>query len=189
MRSDPAAKPGDNDLMLMMQRGRKDALGELYDRYCDRAFRVARAVSVDDAGAEEAVQEGFVSVWRSRATYRPDRPTAAAWVLSVVRHRAIDIARRHGTAQALRAQESTLLEHRSGEDLAAEAADRADARDLKSSLARLPEPQREVIVLAFYGQLTHTEIADELGLPIGTVKGRIRLGLHKLRDEIERQVA
>lgn len=178
--------PEDNELMARMQAGCRVAFGELYDRYRDRAYRVARLVSVDDAHAEEAVQEGFVSIWNSRASYRPERPTAAAWLLTVVRHRAIDMRRRNATYEARRVNEGALAEQRSSDDIAGEAVERAQARDLRALLARLPGAQREVIVLAFHGQLTHVEIAELLELPIGTVKGRMRMGLHKLRGEVER---
>lgn len=102
-----------------------------------------------------------------------------------MRHRAIDIGRRHATHEARRANDATLEHHRSREDVAADAVDRLEARDLKALLRELPDAQREVIVLAFYGELTHTEIADELGLPMGTVKGRMRGGLHGLRLAIK----
>ncbi len=174
----------DNLLMAKMQAGSRIALGELYDRYRDRAYRVARAVSVDDAHAEEAVQEGFVSVWNSRSSYRPERATAAPWLLTVIRHRAIDISRRENTDEVRKHGVVALEGRPAREDVAREVVDRVEAGELRLVLARLPDPQREAIFLAFYGQLTHLEIADRLGLPVGTVKGRIRLGLDKLRGEL-----
>jgi RNA polymerase sigma-70 factor, ECF subfamily len=185
-----ARSPSDNELMKRIQAGSHEAFAQLYDRYSARAYRVARVVSVDAWLAEEAVQEGFVAIWKARATYRPERETAAPWLMTVVRHRAIDVNRRNQTVQSRRAGDDASLEgHRSRDDVAAEAAVRVDARDLKALLERLPDAQREVIVLAFYGELTHTEIAAELDLPIGTVKGRMRLGLHKIRGALEQSVA
>jgi RNA polymerase sigma-70 factor, ECF subfamily len=143
---------------------------------------VAWSVCRDESRAEEAVQEAFVSIWRSRATYRPQRGAVAAWVLTVARHRAIDIARRHDRYAAQRATAHGLATRSAPDEVAAQAVDRADAGRLQALLARLPDTQQEVIALAFYGQLTHTEIAKQLGLPPGTVKGRMRLGLHKLRE-------
>ena len=174
----------DNDLMEEIQAGSQDAFASLYGRYCDRAYRVARAVSPDDARAEESVQEGFLAVWRSRDTYRPEHATAGPWLMTVIRHRAIDIGRRNATNRTLSVGEDVLEARPSPEDVAADAADRADARDIRDLLTQLPDEQREVIVLAYYGQLTHSEIAGALGVPVGTVKGRMRLGLHKLRREI-----
>ena len=155
------AAPGDEQLMTRLQAGDVDALGALYDRYGDRAYRVARSECRDDAGAEEAVQDAFASIWRSQATYRPQQGTAAAWLLTVVRHRAIALARRD------------------------EAGAPGGEGHLQDLLARLPDAQREAITLAYHGRLTHTEIAQQLRLPPGTVKGRIRLGLHKLRQDME----
>jgi RNA polymerase sigma-70 factor (ECF subfamily) len=177
--------PSDNELMKRIQAGSHDAFAQLYDRYSERAYRVARAVTVDAVLAEDAVQEGFVAIWKARATYRPERETAAPWLMTVIRHRAIDVNRRHTTAQSHCAGDGSLENRRSRDDPATEAADRVDARDLQALLRGLPDAQREVIVLAFYGELTQTEIAAELDLPVGTVKGRMRLGLGKLRDTVE----
>lgn len=175
--------------MRRIQAGSHDAFAELYDRYSARAYRVARAVSVDALLAEEAVQEGFVAVWKARASYRPERETAAPWLMTVIRHRAIDMNRRNATVESQRAGDALLEDRSSREDVAGDVAARIDARDLKALLTRLPDAQREVIVLAFYGELTHTEIAAELDVPIGTVKGRMRLGLHKIRGQLEQPVA
>ena len=160
----------------------------LYDRYCDRAYRVARSVCRDDGRAQEAVQEAFISIWRSRSSYE-DRGNVAAWVLTMVRHRAIDTARRNGSHAAHRADDDLLKTARGPDRVAEQVADRHQARDLLTVLARLPDAQRDVITLAFYGQLTHLEIAAHLDLPLGTVKGRIRLGMERLRGDIDRIVA
>lgn len=174
----------DDALMERMQADSVDAFEELYDRYGDRAFRVARSICFDAGRAEEAVQEAFLSFWRSRSSYRSQRGTVAAWLLSVVRHRAIDEQRRNGKHAARRAGDEQLDDHPAGDDVAHEVVERADARRLHALLARLPDAQQEVITLAFYGRLTHTEIAEQLGLAPGTVKGRMRLGLNKLRNDI-----
>jgi RNA polymerase sigma-70 factor (ECF subfamily) len=147
----------DDELMARIQAGSHDAFAELYDRYCDRAYRVARSLSPDDAAAEEAVEEAFAVIWKSRQTYRPVRPTAAAWLLTVVGQRATDAGRRNADVER-----------------------RADGNRLRGLLTRLPDAEREVVALAFYGELTHTAIAEQLDLPVGTVKDRMRLGLHEL---------
>ncbi len=178
------AVPDDARLMERVQAGRVDAFEELYYRYGDRAYRIARSICFDAGRAEDAVQEAFLSVWRSRAKYRSQRGTVAAWLLSVVRHRAIDEQRRNDRRAAQRADDEQLDDHPAGDDVAHRVVERAEARRLHKLLARLPDAQQEVITLAFYGQLTHTEIGEQLGLPPGTVKGRMRLGLHKLRNDI-----
>jgi RNA polymerase sigma-70 factor (ECF subfamily) len=176
----------DAALMKLVESGDADAFGEIYDRYSARAYRVARSICRDHGRAEDAVQEAFASVWRSRAAYLPVRGTVAAWLLSVVRYRAIDVIRRDANHTKYRAGEDMLLASReSDEDMADGVLDRADTVRLHALLQRLPDVQREVIVLAYYGELSHAEIAAELDLPAGTVKGRMRLGLQKLRADIE----
>jgi RNA polymerase sigma-70 factor, ECF subfamily len=176
-----------SDRMLMddIDAGSLDAFAQLYDRYCDRAYRLAFSVCRDDGCAQDAVQEAFLSVWKSPGSYRPHRGTVAAWFLAVVRYRAIDLTRRNARHE-VGLTGGALLELRSGpEDTTDAVIRRDDARTLRASLAQLPEVQQEVIALSFYGQLTHTEIAAQLQLPAGTVKGRMRLGMGKLRSTLE----
>ncbi|HEX4344879.1 MAG TPA: sigma-70 family RNA polymerase sigma factor [Solirubrobacteraceae bacterium] len=173
----------DDQLMASVKAGSVAAFDQLYDRYCHRAYRVARSVCRDEGRAQEAVQETFISIWRTRASYE-DRGNVRPFVLAVARFRAIDIARRHGPHAARRASDDSLdsLCAPGGVDEQAEAT--AQTRRMRSLLGGLPDNQREAITLAFYGQLTHLEIAAHLGIPLGTVKGRIRLGLMRLRGDI-----
>jgi RNA polymerase sigma-70 factor (ECF subfamily) len=175
----------DNELLAQMQAGSTLAFGELYARYRHPAYRVACKVCPDRARAEEAVQEAFSSIWKSRATYRPVQPTAGSWLLRVVHHRAIDIARRDASYDAHRASDVALEGHAAPHDVAAEMLERDAAFRLRARLARLPDVQRQAIELAFHEALSHTEIAELLGLPVGTVKARIRRGLHTLHDDIQ----
>jgi len=176
----------EDHVMDRVRRGSVSAFEQLYDRYADRGYRIARSICRDDGRAQEAVQEAFIAVWRSRAAYE-DRGNVAAWVLTLVRYRAVDIARRNGPHATHRADEALLDTACASDAVADRVVDRAEARDLVRALDRLPEAQSEVIALAFYGQLTHPEIAAHLGVPIGTVKGRIRLGMKRMRSEIERR--
>lgn len=187
-RADSAASAAfvDEHLMARITAGSVDAFGELYDRYCVRALRLARSVCHDEARAEDAVQEAFISIWKSRASYLSQRGTVAAWLLTVVRYRALDIARRDRPHATHRASDDMLDAVPAPGDVVEQAESRAGALRVRLALARLPQAQREVIALAFYGQLSHTEIATRLGLPDGTVKGRMRLGLQKLRGDVER---
>jgi RNA polymerase sigma-70 factor (ECF subfamily) len=172
----------DAELMRRAQSGERAAFGDLYGRLSARAYRVAAAVCHDDASAQEAVQDAFAAMWSARATYQPARGDVAGWAMAVVRNRAIRVSRRRA-AEAGRTAGDTR-ERAAPDDVEAEAAARADARDLRKLLHRLPTAQREVIALGFYGGFTHEEIAERLSLPPGTVKGRMRLGLRKLRDDI-----
>jgi len=179
----------DERLMARVSVGDVEAFGEIYDRFCARAFRVARSVCRNEGRAEDAVQEAFFSIWNSRSTYKPERGALATWLLTVVRYRAIDIERRN-TAHATHRAGDEMIDALPGPgDVANDTIARSEAADLRSLLDQLPDAQREVITLAFYGQLSHSEIARQLGLPDGTVKGRMRLGLQKLQGETRRIAA
>ena len=178
-----AARVGDRELMARVSAGSVESFGDLYDRYCDRAYSVAWSVCRDDGRAQEAVQDGLLAVWKSRASYRPQQGSVAAWLLTMVRHRAIDLARSNGKHAARRASDPQLDGLPAADDPVEAAVRRDDAQRLQEALARLPDAQAEVITLAYYGQLSHAEIAAQLGLPTGTVKGRMRLGLNRLRAD------
>ena len=167
-----------------MNAGSTDALGLLFDRYFARAHQVAIAVCRSRELAEEVVQDAFEGVWRSRATYREGRGPVGAWAMSIVRNRALDVSRRRGRRLVWTA--SAMPEESSRQDpLPENLVAREDAQHLRDVLGRIPPTQSEVITLAFYGQLSHSEIAEHLQLPPGTVKGRMRLGLDKLRNDLE----
>lgn len=178
----------DEELMARAQAGDTEAFAELYDRHVTRAFRVARTVCSDSSRAEDVVQDGFLAIWRNRASFCPQTGTFQAWSMRIVRNRAIDSSRRAASRPPL--QEADW-EARELADIACsplspqdEVMARGESDALLASLRRLPEAQAEVIVLAFFGELSHSEIAAQLGLPAGTVKGRMRLGLEKLRAEM-----
>lgn len=180
----------DRQLMSDVSAGSVEAFEELYDRYCDRAYRVAYSACHDEGHAQEATQDAFLSLWKSASGYRPHKGTVAAWLLMIVRYRAIDLARRNDKHDANLAGDDCLDALVALDDAHDTAAvKRDDARRLKASLVLLPEAQQEVITLAFYGQLSHTEIATLLGLPAGTIKGRMRLGLQRLRTNLDQAVA
>jgi len=170
--------------MHQMNAGSTAAFGELYDRHQRQALRVARSCCSSAASAEEAVQDAFESIWRSRATYRAERGPVVAWAMAIVRYRAMAIAK--GRGRDAYGLVDVLPEASSAPDQAIDAAVAAgESQHLLDLLQRIPAAQREVIALAFFGQLTHTEIAEHLSLPAGTVKGRMRLGLDKLRNDLE----
>lgn len=175
----------DERLMERVQADSGVAFAELYDRHGEPAFRVARAVCRDLNRAEDAVQEAFLSVWRGRAIYRPESGAFKPWMMRVVQNRAIDSYR-----TAARPGEKVAQAHpEEAPDTAASPLDvvigRRQSDVLHAALRRLPPAQADVIVLAYYGGLSHSEIATQLALPKGTVKGRMRLGLEKLRGGME----
>ena len=175
------ADEADAALMVRVQDDVPEAFGALYDRFGARALRLASATTRDTARAEDIVQDAFLSVWRSRAGYRPDYGSVGGWIMGVVRNRAIDAHRRHSRHDTRRADEQYADAQAARGSLDESVGERDDAARLRAALARLPDAQRDVITLAYFGELSATEIASELSLPLGTVKGRMRLGLDKLR--------
>jgi RNA polymerase sigma-70 factor (ECF subfamily) len=184
---DPAGE--ERELMARLARGDASALGVLYDRHAAQALGLARRILGDVGQAEEVVQDAFVAAWRRAATFDAARGGARSWLLGIVHHRAIDRLRavRSGGAAA------TGLDPSLGGDEAAdvwrEVAARLDRRRIVEALRTLPPVQREAVELAFFHGLTHVEIAERLDLPLGTIKGRVRLGLTKLRRLLEEGLA
>ena len=172
----------DDQVMASVQAGSLAAFTVLYERYCDRVYSVARSVCRDDGRTQDAVQEAFITIWRTRADY-DERRSVAAWVLTVARTRALDVARRNEPQARRRAGEDCLEDVSAGGAIAEQVVADDQAHDLLRALAKLPDAQQEVITLAFYGQLTHTEIAAHIDLPLGTVKERMRLALDRLRRD------
>lgn len=176
-----AATSSDAELMLQVQDNDAGAFEQLYDRHCARAYRIATEICRRPGAAEDAVQEAFISMWRSRMSYRPGLGEVAAWAMTVVRNRAIDVSRRDARHDERRGDAEPLERESAAVNISADAIAADDAQRLRERLAALPATQREVITLAFYGELSHSEIAAHLELPAGTVKGRMRLGLEQLR--------
>jgi RNA polymerase sigma-70 factor (ECF subfamily) len=177
--------PTNRDLMRRVQADDTDAFSVLYDRLAPSALRVAGVVCADVDRARDAVQEAFLSMWRGRASYRSESGAVESWIFGIVRNRAIDGLRRERRHVSVSALGDGIADEVSAPgDVEAQAVVDDDARRLRVMLADLPVAQREVIALAYFGQLSHTEIAEQLSLPVGTVKGRMRLGLTKLRDQL-----
>lgn len=155
------------------------ALEELYDAYHRQALGVALRVLGDMGEAEEVVQEAFLAAWRAGHTYDPERGSARTWILTLVRNRSIDVirARQRRPVQPL----DEAFDPPDATDVPLQAALNVDAARASEALYRLPPDQREAIELAYASGLSHTEIAARLQVPVGTVKGRIRLGLDRLR--------
>jgi RNA polymerase sigma-70 factor (ECF subfamily) len=180
----PARHPTDTALMTSVQAGGRAALGELYERLALRAYRTALAICHDRDCAQDAVHDAFLSMWASRSTYQASRGPVAVWAMGIVRHRAIYI-KRHRRLTACSDDLLSQREKRSAVDLPADYAADAEHEQLTELLARLPPAQREVIQLGFFDELTHQQIAHRLALPPGTVKGRMRLGLKKLHENLD----
>jgi RNA polymerase sigma-70 factor (ECF subfamily) len=175
----------DEDLMQLMRRGDPRAFEAIYERHSGAAFSLAYRMVGRGNVAEDVVQEAFLSIWRSGARYERARGSVRTWVLGIVHHRAIDQLRRSSVHSKRRASDEGIEERlESGERTDVEVARRDEAQAIRSAMETLPPEQSHVIELAYFGGFTHTEIADILETPVGTVKGRMRLGLEKLRDRL-----
>jgi len=180
----------DEEAMQLVQTGDPRAFELLYDRHGGAAFSLAYRMVGRQAAAEDVVQEAFLSIWRSRLRYDQTRGSVRTWVLGIVHNRGIDSLRR-STVHNRRRKTLDGVEERyeARERTEVEVARREEARSVRGALDRLPVEQRQTIELAYFGGYTHNQIATLLDQPIGTVKGRMRLGLDKMRRELVGGVA
>jgi RNA polymerase sigma-70 factor, ECF subfamily len=172
----------DEDVMARFQDGDARAFEVIFDRHAAVAFSLAYRICGRRGIAEDIVQESFLSLWRSGARYDPTRGSVRSWILSTVHNRAIDSFRKERLTTTRTAGDEGLAERMPApQRTEVEIERRDDARQVRAALTTLPEEQRRVIELAYFGGFSHTQIAEMLGLPAGTVKGRMRLGLTKMR--------
>lgn len=178
----------DEELIQLAEQGRADAFELIYERHASAAFSLAYRICGTRSRAEDATQEAFLSIWRGGGRYARERGSVRTWVLGIVHHRAIDALRRNLVHDRRRASDEGMEERLEARELTeVEAARREEARAVRAAMDELPAEQCQVIELAYFGGFTHSEIAEALEMPIGTVKGRMRLGLEKLRARLEVQ--
>jgi RNA polymerase sigma-70 factor, ECF subfamily len=172
-------------LLERVSRGDARAYELIYDRYSRQAHAVAYRLCRRHCVAEEVVQEAFLAVWHRSGTYSESRGSARQWIFTIVHNRAIDECRRHRRAARGETMLDGLEEHLVGSSLTDLEAERRERRHaVHGALRRLSPPQREALLLSHFRGLTHNETAAVLGRSIGTVKGRIRLGHAKLREDL-----
>ncbi len=169
----------DEALVALVERGQDSALGELYDRFGGPAYALAVRIVRDEALAEDAVQDAFLTVWRTAARFVPERGRAGTWIMTLVHRRAVDLVRREEHRRAEPLEAAPEPQEQAAEDVASLRLERERVRD---ALRLLPDQQREILELAYYGGFTQSELADRLGQPIGTIKSRMFAGLSRLRD-------
>lgn len=160
------------------------ALEQLFERYRVLAYSLAYRVLSDAGDAEDVVQESFLNVWRAAGTFRAGRSGTRAWLMSIVHHRAIDKLRGRGS-RPLTSPLDDAAPIPGQSDVWKEVSQRLTGSEVRAALGNLSPEQRESIELAYFGGYSQTEIADRLSLPLGTVKGRMRLGLQRLRTILE----
>jgi RNA polymerase sigma-70 factor, ECF subfamily len=189
-RSASVERLADEELMPLI--GGKDsrAFEVFYDRHCGIAYSLAYRIVGDRTTAEDVTQEAFVSIWRSGARYDVGRGSVRSWTLGIVRNRAIDALRGSaGRARKLAFDDAVLEQRPSGDSTDAEALRRETAAEVRGALDELPGEQSKVIELAYFGGFSQSEIAAMLSVPLGTVKGRMRLGLEKIRGRLAEGLA
>lgn len=175
----------DEELMHLAADGDMRAFEAIFDRHAAVAYSLAYRICGSRAMVDDILQEAFLSLWRSSDRYDAGRGGVRSWLLTVVHNRAIDAIRRARVRDARDVHDAELAERLAGPDRTDDEVLRRDeAGRVRRALAAVPAEQRQVIELAYFDGLTHTEIAQRLELPPGTVKGRIRLGLQKLRAEL-----
>lgn len=182
----------DDALLRLIARSRHEALSELYDRYSRLVFSLALNSVGDYSLAEEITQDVFVRVWEKAYTYRVEQAKVTTWLTSITRYRAIDIIRRR---QVRPEQNSIQWEDLTPNQMPAASSDPESQAELAlekhrllTAISALPNEQRQALALAFFQGLSHREIAEQLGEPLGTVKTRIRLAMQKLREALEKNV-
>ena len=174
----------DEALVALVARGDEDALAELYDRVGRIAYGLAFRVLRSEQLAEDAVQEGFLAVWRSADSFRAERAKASTWILTLVHRRAVDLVRREERRRTEPLDEE--FTGSAGEERTEEAAWlRFERERVQAALKQLPDTQREAIELAYYGGFSQSELADRLGVPLGTIKSRMFAGLARLRELLD----
>jgi len=186
--SPPASQPvNDEDLIHAIVEGKSSALGELYDRYGRLVYSLAYQVVGDSATAEEITQEVFLQVWNKAGTYQVLQGKVVTWLTSVARHKAIDSLRRKGARPeghqiGFETEELDLVDPVGVEDQVEHSQQNLAIR---RAIAHLPPDQQRALSLAYFKGMTHQEVADLIGEPLGTVKTRIRLAMLKLRQLLE----
>jgi RNA polymerase sigma-70 factor (ECF subfamily) len=175
----------DEELIHLARHASAEAFAVLYERHAGSAYALAYRMTGTRGSAEDVTQEAFLSVWRSGGRYDPRRGSVRTWILGIVHNRAIDALRRGRVRDFPRATDEGAAERVPSEQRTEVAAvRREEANTVRRALADLPADQLQALELAYFGGFTHTEIAEMLDAPLGTIKGRIRLGLRKLRENL-----
>ena len=180
----------DLELHRRLSAGDREAFDELYRRYGASAHGLALRVTAQDALAQEVVQDAYLALWRAPEAYDPARGAFRTFFLSLVHHRAVDAVRREERLRK-RTERASNLEPVRGEDVAEDVVEGAwlgvRRKEVREALTTIPPEQRQVIELAYFGGYTQTRIAEELGIPVGTVKTRTLAAMRKLRRALDRE--
>lgn len=181
----------DADLLLRTAAGDETAFAQLYDRFSPGLYSLVLKMVRDEREAEDVLQDGFSHIWRKASTYDPARSSAFTWAVMVLRNKAIDRLRVRQRIERTVEKATVEFSHfpEADDDAALEPVMREQRALVRSALTQLPDEQREAVELAFFTGLTHEQIAEKLGTPLGTIKARIRRGLFRLRDVLKEEAS
>ena len=175
----------DEDLISLVEASDADAFAALYDRHRRAAFSLAYRMMGDHQAAEDLAQDAFLKVWRGAGSYRADRGSVRTWILSIVHNRGIDQLRSHASRRRTQDRIEASAPRSQPSEAFAETWRNSQRDQVREALNTLPTEQLKILELAYFSGYTHVEISELLSLPLGTVKGRMRLGLKKIRDHFE----
>ena len=171
----------DEDLISLVETSDAEAFAALYDRHSRATFSLAYRMMGERQAAEDLAQDAFIKVWRGAASYRAERGSVRTWILSIVHNRGIDQLRSHASRRRTQDKIEADAPRSQPSEAFAETWKNTQREQVREALNTLPQEQLKILELAYFSGYTHVEIAELVGLPLGTVKGRMRLGLKKLR--------
>jgi RNA polymerase sigma-70 factor, ECF subfamily len=172
----------DEDLISLVEAGDADAFATLYDRHSRSAYSLAYRMMGERQAAEDLAQDAFIKVWRNAASYRAERGSVRTWILSIVHNRGIDQLRSTESRRRTQDKIEASAPRSQPSEAFAETWRNSQRDQVREALSTLPAEQLKILELAYFSGYTHVEISELLSLPLGTVKGRMRLGLKKIRD-------
>src|ERR687891_1572896 len=175
----------DEDLISLVEADDADAFATLYDRHSRAAFSLAYRMMGERQASEDLTQDAFLKVWRSAKSYRAERGSVRTWILSIVHNRGIDQIRSQASRRRTQQKMEASAPRSQPSEAFAETLSNSQRDQVREALDTLPPEQLKILELAYFSGYTHVEISDLLRLPLGTVKGRMRLGLKKIRDYFE----
>jgi RNA polymerase sigma-70 factor, ECF subfamily len=175
----------DEDLISLVEVADAEAFATLYDRHSRAAFSLAYRMMGERQASEDLAQDAFLKVWRGASSYRADRGSVRTWILSIVHNRGIDQIRSQASRRRTQEKIEASAPRSQPSEAFAQTLRNSQRDQVREALDTLPPEQLKILELAYFSGYTHVEISDLLGLPLGTVKGRMRLGLKKIRDYFE----
>jgi RNA polymerase sigma-70 factor (ECF subfamily) len=175
----------DEDLISLVEAADAEAFATLYDRHSRAAFSLAYRMMGERQASEDLTQDAFLKVWRGASSYRAERGSVRTWILSIVHNRGIDQIRSQASRRRTQEKIEASAPRSQPSEAFAETLRNSQRDQVREALDTLPPEQLKILELAYFSGYTHVEISDLLRLPLGTVKGRMRLALKKIRDYFE----